>query len=70
VDSSTEWLSKVASYCSGVKAKLLHADIGKVGDWGIPLEVGRRHDWPSHHERPWLEPAACAVLDAHRYQFA
>jgi hypothetical protein len=58
VDSSTEWLSKVASACNGVKAKLLHADIGKVGEWGIPLDEDRRRDWPSYHERLWLEPEA------------
>ena len=57
VDSSTEWLSKVAAQCGG-NIKLLHADIGKVGEWGVPLDADRRRDWPGYHERPWLEPEA------------
>jgi hypothetical protein len=57
VDSSAEWLSKVAARCSG-NIKLLHADIGTVGDWGAPIDANRRCDWPSYHERPWLEPEA------------
>lgn len=57
VDSSAEWLSKVAAQCNG-SVKLLHADIGMVGDWGTPIDVNRRPDWPSYHERPWLEPEA------------
>lgn len=57
IDSSPDWLSKVASQCNG-NVKLLHADIGKVGDWGVPIDANRRNDWPSYHERPWLEPEA------------
>lgn len=56
VDSSAGWLSMVASRCNGVRVKLLHVDIGQVGDWGVPIDDERRRDWPSYHERPWLEP--------------
>jgi hypothetical protein len=59
VDSSTEWLSKVALHCNGKKKiKLLHADIGEVGEWGAPRDVARRNDWPRYHELPWLDREA------------
>lgn len=55
VDSSQEWLDKVMTACTGSKVvpKLIYVDIGKVGDWGVPLEREKMETWPRYHENVW-----------------
>lgn len=58
VESSKSWLNSVDLACSGsrVRPELVFADIGKVGDWGYPVDVGRMPDWPRYHTNVWRIP--------------
>ncbi|MGD0192585.1 MAG: hypothetical protein ABSD74_17750 [Rhizomicrobium sp.] len=60
VDSSEEWLKKVADACAGeefkVKPVLVYADIGPTGAWGTPIDGSGRDRWPSYYESVWDRP--------------
>jgi|SRR5579872_3403537 len=58
VDSSQAWLDKVVTACAGnpVKPKIVFADIGPVGDWGVPTDVATRSRWPGYHSDVWQIP--------------
>ncbi len=62
VDSSREWLDKVASFCAEtttpVQPRLVLADIGPTGDWGFPADESHIASWPDYHEAVWKHPAA------------
>ena len=57
VDSSLEWLSNITTEISKIpmrsKIKLLHADLGKIGDWGHPIGQEKISNWPSYYSGPW-----------------
>lgn len=60
VDSSDEWLAKVAAECSSFAdapaPRLVKVDIGPVGDWGKPTDPATRDRWPSYYSNVWSEP--------------
>lgn len=60
VDSSRDWLDRVQSACKGFAAserlKLVHVDIGELGEWGAPKNHLRRSSWPLYHSSVWSEP--------------
>lgn len=60
VDSSQEWLDQVARACASrpgwTQPRLLHADIGPVGEWGRPTDPATQESWPRYHEAPWSIP--------------
>ena len=62
VDSSREWLDKVAAVCAAnayaVQPALIHADIGELRDWGWPRDETQRAQWPAYHEGVWSRPEA------------
>ncbi len=61
VDSSREWLDRVAAACPAERsAKLLlnHVDIGPVGNWGVPQDEATRPRWPSYHNAIWANAEA------------
>ncbi len=65
VDSSVEWLDKVARACADKRTKptLVHVDIGPIGDWGHPKDNSKRAVWPLYSLAPWSStPAARADL--------
>jgi hypothetical protein len=51
VDSSEEWLQHVAAACATAPTapELVFADIGKVGDWGYPVDPAARPRWAGYH---------------------
>ena len=59
VDSSLEWLDNITTEISTTpirsKIKLLHADLGKIGDWGHPIGQEKISNWPSYYSGPWRE---------------
>jgi hypothetical protein len=65
VDSATEWLDQVAVACRPfpVQPDLVFADIGRTGNWGLPVEASARKSWPTYHEDVWKSrPAGSADL--------
>jgi hypothetical protein len=62
VDSSEEWLQKVAEICAAepawIQPTLLFVDIGPLGAWGAPADSSARDRWPSYHEKVWDIPGA------------
>ncbi|MFH5926771.1 hypothetical protein [Roseomonas xinghualingensis] len=60
VDSSLEWLDQVAKACASrpgwTQPRLIHADIGPVGEWGRPADPATQDLWPRYHEAPWSIP--------------
>lgn len=65
VDSSREWLDKVAASCAAnaysVQPVLMHADIGELRDWGWPRDESQRAKWPAYHEAVWSRPEAASA---------
>jgi hypothetical protein len=62
IDSSRDWLQKVADDCSAqrtnVKIELIYVDIGTVRDWGFPVNVDARGRWPDYHTYVWSRPGS------------
>ena len=55
VDSSQEWLDKVANEtldCS-TPPELQFVDIGPIREWGFPVDESRKCSWPNYHEGVW-----------------
>jgi hypothetical protein len=55
VDSSIEWLEKVAQATCELTEKVsrYHVDIGPVGQWGYPLDHSLRSNFPEYSRRIW-----------------
>jgi hypothetical protein len=62
VDSSEEWLKKVAAECARVpnqpQPRLFKADIGPTGEWGMPIDSGARNKWPIYYQGVWTGPGS------------
>ena len=61
VDSSQDWLDKVAEACPRERSAQLHlhhVDIGPVGDWGVPTDQATMPRWPDYHSSVWAMPDA------------
>lgn len=62
VDSSREWLDKVARACAELADRpqplLVHVDIGPTGAWGAPIDEGGRDRWPRYSSAVWECPGA------------
>jgi hypothetical protein len=58
IDSSSEWLANVgdATREANTKPQLLHVDIGKLREWGYPIEKEKESSWPNYHEGVWQRP--------------
>jgi hypothetical protein len=64
VDSSREWLDKVAESVPGRgRLTLVHFDIGRLGDWGFPADDSVRDRWPLYHEMIWHKDPRAAQAD-------
>lgn len=55
VDSDANWLEKVKSSreATGIPLEIVLADIGPVGDWGVPLGTADAIKWPSYYLSVW-----------------
>jgi hypothetical protein len=65
VDSSKDWIERVDRACADKKTSplILYADIGPVGDWGVPTDPSTRGRWSDYHSEIWKLPkSSCADL--------
>jgi hypothetical protein len=67
IDSSREWLDRVARACrrtvAKVQPRLVHADIGPTGDWGRPSDESCKDRWGLYSTAVWeVEGANAADL--------
>jgi hypothetical protein len=59
VDTDPAWLARVAAdpRCAPAhsegRLRLLHIDLGTVGDWGWPADPARMPAWPAYWRDPW-----------------
>jgi len=57
VDSDMQWLARILSTTSGEGASknvsLLHANIGKIGEWGVPLNRDSSKSFHEYITLPW-----------------
>jgi hypothetical protein len=58
IDSSLEWLNNVGDATNGASTKpvLLHVDIGKLREWGYPVDREKESTWADYHELVWQRP--------------
>jgi hypothetical protein len=61
VESDPAWVetvcrhAEVAPLVARGAARIIHADIGPVGDWGYPKDASRLRHWHDYIAKPWLE---------------
>lgn len=59
IDASQAWIDEVAKTCAVQSTKivprLLHVDIGPLGDWSYPKDRSKMDQWPAYYERIWEE---------------
>ena len=57
VDSDQTWVRKIsdriAAERSTVDIELIHCDIGRTGEWGMPTDYGQVANWPQYFVQPW-----------------
>jgi len=57
VDSDQAWVRKIeeriASKRPAVDIELIHCDIGRTGEWGVPLDREQIMNWPQYCAQPW-----------------
>jgi hypothetical protein len=63
VDSSKDWIEKVDLECTRKKARpvFLHADIGPVGHWGLPIDPTTQPRWEVYHSEVWRTPRSSSA---------
>lgn len=58
VDSSAEWISRVRDHSERRNGlKMVHVDLGELGDWGRPVAYGRRSAFSDYIAAPWSHDA-------------
>ncbi|MCL2439703.1 MAG: hypothetical protein FWD15_04305 [Alphaproteobacteria bacterium] len=69
VESDGDWLldmeqryGAIRDGLSSGRLKLHHVDIGKVGDWGSPLDEKRKAHWPEYSAKVFEEEAPFDVV--------
>lgn len=56
VDSDPAWIGKIGAQIDSARnsqVDLLLCDLGRTGEWGMPLDRDRMTDWPDYFVRPW-----------------
>jgi hypothetical protein len=57
VDSDRAWSDRIgerlASARSKINIELIHCNIGRTGDWGVPLGREEIANWPQYFVQPW-----------------
>lgn len=67
VESDPAWIARLQAQPEVVAAEqagrlqLQHADIGRTGDHGAPLDDAAEATWPAYHESVWNDPATSGV---------
>lgn len=68
VESDSAWVetvcrhAEVAPLVASGAARIIHADIGPVGEWGYPKDISRLTHWNDYIAGPWLEWESRQVL--------
>ena len=63
VESDPAWIVKlrglpgVAQAESAGRLCFVHADIGRTGEYGMPLDASEQARWPDYHQTVWNHPA-------------
>ncbi len=62
IDSDIDWIEKVQLACrdqeTPIRPNMVYVDIGKTGEWGLPIDPDTRARWPQYHEAIWQNPHA------------
>jgi hypothetical protein len=62
LDSSQEWLDRVALACKEDNCRivptLVAVDVGETQEWGYPADEDTRERWPAYHEAIWERPGS------------
>jgi hypothetical protein len=54
VDSSELWISRIAAETEAARnVKLIHVDVGEIGDWGRPINYKKRSNFVEYCEAPF-----------------
>jgi hypothetical protein len=67
VESDPAWILKLRGLHDVAQAEragrlsFIHADIGRTGAYGTPLDQSVRERWPGYHEAVWTDPATAEV---------
>ncbi len=60
VDSSADWMRKVAETCAEqtqwLMPEMVLIDLGPIGQWGYPASAESRPRWPWYHQLVWDRP--------------
>jgi hypothetical protein len=63
IESDPAWIVKlrglpdVAHAEAGGRLRFIHADIGRTGDYGMPVEASAQERWPGYYQTVWNDPA-------------
>ena len=63
VESDPAWIVKLrglpdVSHAEGAgRLRFVHADIGRTGEYGMPLDASAQARWPAYYEAVWTDPA-------------
>ena len=63
VESDPAWIGKlrglpdVAQAEAAGRLRFVHADIGRTGDYGMPLDASAQERWPGYYQSVWMDPA-------------
>jgi len=63
VESDPAWILRLRGHPEVAQAehdgrlRFIHADIGRTGDYGMPLESSAQARWPAYYQTVWTDPA-------------
>lgn len=63
VENDTAWIAKlrgepeIAQAEGAGRLRLMHVDIGRTGDYGMPLDESTQARWPGYYQAVWNDPA-------------
>ncbi|HSD17109.1 MAG TPA: hypothetical protein VLC71_07630 [Thermomonas sp.] len=64
VESDPAWIASLRALADVAQAeaagrlRFMHADIGRTGDYGMPLDASAQARWPGYYEEVWNDPGA------------
>lgn len=67
VESDPAWIVKlrglpeVSQAESTGRLRFVHADIGRTGEYGMPLEPSAEERWPGYYQAIWTDPETAAA---------
>ncbi len=67
VESDADWIASLRGHPEVAHAErdgrlhFTHADIGRTGDYGTPLDKMAQARWPDYHQQVWRDPATTSA---------